>query len=491
MTPKKTRKSTHQRQPSNLHPVSDYDTDAAGFTDQGLPQTDPPPASRTNEELNLAVLQRHKPDVVSILSTAQYTVVYRYSAASSSWEKCGVEGSLFVVQLQHQYWDDEHLALPEEEHIFALRYGVVILNRRGLENFEAELSNGDDVEVTDEFVILQIKHDQHATSGHQDSASEPDIIGLWIFSEPPPSSTAQSRVINATMIRDCALQAEASRNAAQAAFDEAERATGLNNGHGHHQPQEDANGAVQPRDAPIEGESSIPMGRQLSLRQLFGQQRQDDDAWTTRGQRGAHTHRPRPPPTIHHSPLPFSQAGPPEEMIVHRGRRSPQHGFMDATSDRDFHVIPEPGRKVRYGPAPHPPTHPPVTAEHEAHDRAGAPYQVISVDPAVFPRRQHLPDMSAPPMMQSPEQQGFINQQMPPPPLQQQQQQQQFQSPPQYRHPQMGFQPPTGPQQQNISPAYGLMTQGRGMPPQVGTAQPGNQQNILLGLFQQGRDGGR
>ncbi len=35
------------------------------------------------------------------------------------------------------------------------------------------------------------------------------IYGLWIFAEPPPSSTAEMRTINARVIQDCAARAEA------------------------------------------------------------------------------------------------------------------------------------------------------------------------------------------------------------------------------------------------------------------------------------------
>ncbi len=44
----------------------------------------------------------------------------------------------------------------------------------------------------------------------REESTKPVIYGLWIFAEPPPSSTAEMRTINARVIQDCAARAEAS-----------------------------------------------------------------------------------------------------------------------------------------------------------------------------------------------------------------------------------------------------------------------------------------
>lgn len=280
MTPKSSHKGSHQRNSSHVHQISDYDTDTAALTDTGLLQPLPPP-TRTNEELNLTVLRRHNPSITGILSIAPYAVVYNFSATSSTWEKRGVEGTLFVVQLSSdQLRFNDHLS-SESRDVSVTRFGVVVLNRRGLDNFEAELKCSEDVEITEEYVILQVRNDFPGQNGYRDEGSgqelAPDIIGLWIFSEPPPSSTAQARVLNAQVIQECAKQAEISRKLAEEASQQArlrqEQARSMN-----------GQGQIDAFEDPTQDDAlSIPMGRQLSLRQLFGQQRQDDDAWSVRG----------------------------------------------------------------------------------------------------------------------------------------------------------------------------------------------------------------
>ena len=142
-----------------------------------------------NENLNLKVVNRHFPSVRTILSIAPYAVIYTFSPSISGWEKSGIEGTLFICEL-----------FPTVEGW--QRYSVVVLNRRGLENFSMELRSADDVEVTEEYVILQ---------NREENGDEPQIIGLWIFAEQLPSSTANARIANAHIIKACATQAEASR----------------------------------------------------------------------------------------------------------------------------------------------------------------------------------------------------------------------------------------------------------------------------------------
>lgn len=99
------------------------------------------------------------------------------------------------------------------------------------------------MQITDEFVILKSEKEQ------EEKADE--IIGLWIFSEPPPNSTAETRKINAEVIKECATHAGKSLELAKES---------LAAQHQQHQ-------------------QSVPMGRQISLKELFGQQRAQDDAF--------------------------------------------------------------------------------------------------------------------------------------------------------------------------------------------------------------------
>ncbi|PGH18289.1 hypothetical protein AJ79_00628 [Helicocarpus griseus UAMH5409] len=255
-------RSLHNRNPSNLAQPSDYESDIQTYYVSENPPTNGSPSSsamatqqsqinppsRTNEELNLAVLQRHNPSIVSILSLAPYAVVYIFSATTQLWEKSGIEGTMFVCQLTQGELGEE-------------RYSVLVLNRRGMQNFEAKLADGDDVEITEEYVILKVVAEGGAgASSTVKSAdgSESIIYGLWIFSEPPPSSTAETRALNAQVIKECAVHGGQSRKIAL------ERAAAA---------QAEGEGAYQ---------GVVPMGRQISLKELFGQQRQQDDEWSVK-----------------------------------------------------------------------------------------------------------------------------------------------------------------------------------------------------------------
>ncbi|KAJ8104745.1 hypothetical protein OPT61_g10595 [Boeremia exigua] len=94
------------------------------------------------------------------------------------------------------------------------------------------------MEFTDPYVILQ---------GDQ-------VYGIWVFADPPPASTADCRTDTASKIMQAAEKARLSREAKE---------------------QEGKNG-VQQAAGHVEPAASTPMGRQLSLRELFGQQRQQD-----------------------------------------------------------------------------------------------------------------------------------------------------------------------------------------------------------------------
>jgi hypothetical protein len=263
----------HNHPGNNTYPnhnqVTDYESDAAYFSDMQQQHQPPAPPSRTNEEISLSVLRRHNPDITSILSLAQYAVVYIFSPTTRQWEKNGVEGTLFVCQLTQG-------SLGEE------RYTAFVLNRRGLNNFDLQLTDGDNVELTEEYVIL--KADETDTNGVTDpsnpQASQSNgtgapglrIYGIWIYSEPPPNSTAQARTINAEKIRECAAHAGQSLKMARE-HQEAIRQNGLHA----------AAAAAETHVAPLqEVQASVPMGRQISLKDLFGQQRAQDDGWSVR-----------------------------------------------------------------------------------------------------------------------------------------------------------------------------------------------------------------
>jgi hypothetical protein len=255
-TPRKTKRRNNQVQPqpqqacnahayNPQHTLTDYETD--------YPDPQPPPMTRSNDELNISVLRRHWPDISILLSIAPYVVLYTYSPTGGQWEKTGVEGPLFVCALASHD--------PETE-----RFGVIILNKKGLDNFQTEIKSSDAVEVTEEFVIL---------TGDEGK----DAQGLWIYADPEPHSTAHSREVNAGVIQECATRAETSRKRAMEQIAEKQRERERM----QDLEQDRSNGSAA-EESELE-ESSVPMGRQLSLRELFGKQREDDNSF------GVHTHQ--------------------------------------------------------------------------------------------------------------------------------------------------------------------------------------------------------
>lgn len=258
------RQNNNNNHRHNQPQPSDYDSDYQNYFSDTQQQviSMPPPPVRSNEELNISVLRRHNPAITSILSLAPYAVIYIFSPTTRQWEKSGVEGSLFVCQLSQG-------SLGEE------RYNAFVLNRRGLQNFDVPLTDGDNVEITEEYVILKVDDDSGLgvdnNNGMNGKSADLRIYGLWIYSEPPPNSTAETRSINAQVIRECAIHAGQSLKLARERL-EATRQNGLHAA---------AAAAASTADPVEEVQSSVAMGRQVSLRDLFGQQRAQDDGWST------------------------------------------------------------------------------------------------------------------------------------------------------------------------------------------------------------------
>ncbi|OQE40259.1 hypothetical protein PENCOP_c006G03890 [Penicillium coprophilum] len=273
MAPTENMTSRKPRRQNNHNPVNitDYESDAPYYSDM---QQQPAPPLRSNEDLNLSVIRRHKPSVTSILSLAPYAVVYIFSPTTKQWEKNGVEGTLFVCQ-------ETQGGLGEE------RYTAFVLNRRGLNNFDLPLTDRENVEITDDYVILKAEESPQGESGqngiadplhpqnvpnNQTATNNVRIYGLWIYSEPPPNSTAESRTINAQMILECATHAGESLKLARERL-EAMRQNSLHL----------AAAAASTKAPPMEEiQAGVPMGRQISLKDLFGQQRAQDDGWSVR-----------------------------------------------------------------------------------------------------------------------------------------------------------------------------------------------------------------
>ena len=155
-----------------------------------MPSSSTTALPRSNDQLNLTVLKRYEPSISTIVSIAPYAVLYTFSTESSQWEKSGIEGTLFLCGLYPS---------PTAPN----RFAVLILNRRGLENFFMELDNSESVEITEEYVIVQSED----AAGQE----EPEVYGLWIYQEDDEKSTGDARSKNAGLIANCARIAGLSR----------------------------------------------------------------------------------------------------------------------------------------------------------------------------------------------------------------------------------------------------------------------------------------
>jgi len=225
---------------------------------------------QSNEHLNLSVLRRYEPDVLSIISTAPYAVLYVFVQQDQTWEKSGIEGTLFITA-----------CIPDAQG--AERFRVIVLNRRGLDNFSSELVSPEDVDVTEQYII--IKGD--VTGAEQDPDYEdegPQIYGLWIFADPPPSSTSQMREYTGQVIVQCAERAAESRRLISEQ-ETVRLAQDLANSH-------TSPGLVE--ETPPDG--GAPTGRQLSLQELFGQSRAQDGGFSLKNHHSKSGTPSNPPP---------------------------------------------------------------------------------------------------------------------------------------------------------------------------------------------------
>lgn len=129
----------------------------------------------------------------SIISIAPFAVVYTYSQTSESWDKCGIEGTLFITKL-----------LPHRSG--SERYSVLVLNRLGLNNFSYELTSPKDVELSkEEVIVLNDVDEQGQVMAH----------GIWIYSD-PSNTERRTAEITVQVMSECAGMAEATRKAAVA-----------------------------------------------------------------------------------------------------------------------------------------------------------------------------------------------------------------------------------------------------------------------------------
>lgn len=192
--------TTQQPPPETLAMLaSDYDSEAQDYAIEYPAAL--PPINRTRDQLNLSVIQQHNPEVTAILSVASHVTVYEWAQSPApGWQKSGVEGALFICKLKPGQYNEE-------------RFRAIVLNRGGLDNFEAELrqSGPEGVEIVQELVIIS-----------RNEGGERKANGIYIFCGGPGTSTEHSRAANAELMRDLAIAAQRSRVAAEQHLSEAQ-----------------------------------------------------------------------------------------------------------------------------------------------------------------------------------------------------------------------------------------------------------------------------
>ncbi|TAQ85901.1 hypothetical protein B7494_g5773 [Chlorociboria aeruginascens] len=168
MTPRKPRAKQTGRAPS-LQQIQASDNDYEG-------SYYPPPQAvkRTNTDLNMSVLARYIPSIHSILCIAASCRIFTFSPSLHTWENSGIEGTLFVYDLT-----------PSADGLE--RYGLVLLNRRGPENFIVELRDMMTVELGGEYLILRFLE-----------GGEEKCVGVWVFPD-----TEQTREMCNGKIMEC------------------------------------------------------------------------------------------------------------------------------------------------------------------------------------------------------------------------------------------------------------------------------------------------
>lgn len=227
-------------------PASDYESDAAHYMEA---REEAPRlahlSNRTNTDLNLSVLRRYVPGIHSILSVAANVVVYTFSAPTQTWEKHGVEGTMFVCE-QELIVTASGQALP--------RVSVFVLNRRGLDNLVVDLVRVSDCETSEELIILRLEDD-----GVLGEGAGQDVIGIWIHAD-----EHDTREANMTVVKGAWQQARlALSSLIEAAAAEAEQAA--------EQTDVDDGGALAGSQPDVPDDSGPAAGRRISISELFRQ----------------------------------------------------------------------------------------------------------------------------------------------------------------------------------------------------------------------------
>ncbi|KXJ92519.1 hypothetical protein Micbo1qcDRAFT_202743 [Microdochium bolleyi] len=221
-------RSQHLQAQAQVVQTSDYESDTPYYMSADAPSAAAHLANRSTmsiRDLNLSVLKRYLPSITDVLFHAVNGVVYTLSYSSMTWERGTVEGTVFVcLQGGHPAQDLGSNAC------------VIVLNRKGLDNFILDLSTVSSIEFQDGLLMFALE-DQDST------LDQPRTYGVWTHYDNEVERKDMSE-----QVRSLWASVRAARAQRQAA--------GLE----YHQ---------QAHDAQM-GPALQALGRRLSLSALFG-----------------------------------------------------------------------------------------------------------------------------------------------------------------------------------------------------------------------------
>lgn len=183
MTPRKAHRHRHNHSQSHLQqPIqaSDYDSEVPYTAPDSLPV-------RSNNELNLTVLQRYNPSITAILSIAASCQIYNYFPADGTWDKAEIAGTLFVCQMA---------AFSATTVGARERFCVALLNKKGLDNLIIDMQDVQEVEIKDEFMIIRFLERRQAGLNGQGPLDEEKVLGFYIHAD-----QADTRELNCTLVK--------------------------------------------------------------------------------------------------------------------------------------------------------------------------------------------------------------------------------------------------------------------------------------------------
>lgn len=91
---------------------------------------------------NLSALQKIDRRVLEIISETSHTCIYKFNAASTQWERYGVEGAGFVVR-----------------NCDAPFYSFIVMNKMGIDDFILDLSKVQKAKIQDSYIMLRSSTD--------------------------------------------------------------------------------------------------------------------------------------------------------------------------------------------------------------------------------------------------------------------------------------------------------------------------------------------